>query len=157
MVDYSLAFVIRAQRAIAHGIADAGTFAELAAAEGVSIERIAELLQDDLNTEGPIFGKFMRSLRGAATASVRAAEQAGDIVGHSGIEDMDLDEVLAWIDEADPDDLAGVEESIDDQDVMWVAMLVDTCHICLPIHGTVMTRAEFKKEGMVPGAIHPAS
>ena len=157
MVDYSLAFVLRAQRAIEHGISDARTFQQLALASGVSIERVAEMLQEDLDNEGPIFGKFMRSLRGAAVASVGAAERTGEIIGHIDIDAMGLEEALSLadvediIDHADPDELGELERAADAQGVMWVCMLVGTCPNCLPIHGTVMTRGRFKADGLVPG------
>jgi len=153
---YDRAFAIRARRAVAHGIADAETFQALAAESGVSIERIAEMLQADLENEGPIFGKFMRSLRGAATSAVGEAQRVGMKLGSpesvANLKDLvslaDMEDV---IDDADPEELERLDDAAGDPLLMWVAMLVKTCNDCLPLHGAVMHQSQWEERGLVPG------
>lgn len=152
MIPYDQAFVIRARRAIDHGLADARAFVSLAKASGLSLDRTAELLQEDLENEGPIFGKFMRSLRGAAAASVETAARQGEVLGYlNRNREFNQDEIDYIIDGADPDDLAEAAGNADDEEVVYVAMLVNTCERCLPYHGTVMTRREWAERGIEPG------
>lgn len=157
MARYDHAFTLRARRALAHGIADAETFQALAVDSGVSVGRIAEMLQKDLENEGPIFGKFMRSLRGAATASVSEAQRTGMVLGSPESlahlkESMSLTELEDVIDDADPEELERLEEEAGDPPLMWIAMLVNTCNLCLPLHGSIMFKSQWEERGLIPGA-----
>lgn len=160
-MGYDRIFAILAKRAVAHGIADAAAFVELQAASGVSAEEIGRALEDDLANNGPIFGKFIRSLSDAAVSSVRSAEAAGAVVG--GMDEADLDEALRLaglddedflIDEADPDVLDDFGDKAANQPLMWVSMLEKTCYRCLPLHGTIRTRGEWQAVGLHPTVMH---
>lgn len=163
MTNYRDAFTIRAQRAVAHGIADARAYRQLAEASGLSLDQVAERLLADLEEEGPIFGKFMRSLRGAAVQSVELAERTGEVLGglsrdEALRESLSLADLEDVIDDADPGELADVADLAAQEEVMYVAMLENTCDRCLPWHGTVMSRAEFAERGIEPGPggnMHP--
>jgi hypothetical protein len=111
------------------------------------------MLIEDLETGGPIFGKFVRSLGDAAISSVLSAEQQG--------EDLEVMRFLDRVSGEDYDDLleaAYAEDLFDVSDVdiplMWVAELVNTCEQCLPLHGKIATEAEWLEMGFHPDTIH---
>lgn len=66
--------------------------------------------------------------------------------------------VLQAMESADPDAADVVEsEMADEIEMLWVAELRRTCHLCLPLHGKVKTIAEWKRIGLEPGLVHPAN
>ena len=81
MSRYDKVYERRARRAVEQGAIDLQTFMEDLVASGVSPDRIEDMLLDDLENEGPVFGKFIRSLTGAATSTVNSAERQGDMAG----------------------------------------------------------------------------
>jgi hypothetical protein len=175
MARYNEVFAALAQRAVDQGAVDAETFMRLAAETGMSERRIFEELARDLETNGPIFGKFLRSITGAAQATVVAAARQGQLMGDllaagfrgddgadaiyealTGIADGDGESIIQRaIDGADPDLAADIEAaSADLLEYTWVATLVNTCHLCLPLHGQTQTLEEWKALGFLPETIH---
>lgn len=181
------------------GNADIEAFIEAGVEEGASLESIQEMLLDDLDNDGPIFGQFFRNLRGAAAGSVVEAERQGESVQYianavrdnngvvvnslnglssaiksnpeilAGMESADeIEERLLRVAEggdalediinrADPRELALVERATEDSiELTSIAMLVNTCHICLPLHGISRTRAEWAEAGLLPSMRHPS-
>ena len=65
---------------------------------------------------------------------------------------VDLESV---VDDADPDTLEAIALEVAPlMRVVWVATLRDTCHRCLPLHGTEMLLSEFDELGLSPATIH---
>ena len=164
MPNYAQIYETLATRAARQGAIDFETLVEQLQAQGVDPDRIQQLLIDDLERDGPIFGKFLRSLIGAGESSVMAAERAGGFAATARMRAAD-DEALALlleraefglaIDEADPDALEEIEAVAADRIVeTWIATLQKTCHLCLPLHGRSMTHAEWLSLGLHPDTIH---
>lgn len=160
-MDYSELYAIRAQKAVDTGVVDFNALVEELIGDGVSAERINSMLIDDLENNGPIFGKFFRSLGYAGGASIKVAE----VQGATAAELMSLDDdIAAFAEEArlgarvrdgDPDALQAIEDAAERKRLTWVAALRATCPTCLPLHGKSMTLAEWKELGYRPGAVHP--
>ena len=68
-----------ASRAVKQASIDIEAFVDQLSESGASAERINELLMQDLANDGPLFGRFMRSLTGAAIATTTAAARQGEI------------------------------------------------------------------------------
>jgi hypothetical protein len=160
---YDTIYTLLANRAIAQGMVDLETFVAQMVGLGASPEHIEGLLLQDLETNGPIFGKFFRSLRGAATASVANAGNQGAMAGRmlTKPKTMEryfptdtLEDVTAAIQNAGPETLERIEQTSDDMPLMWQAMLKDTCHRCLPLHGRVLYGSQWKERGLHPSTIH---
>jgi hypothetical protein len=153
---YDKIYETLARRAVLQGGVDVETFLERAAEAGMPADAIEARLIRDVEEGGPIFGKFIRSLTGAATSSVMTAESQGEAAAQAYAEEMiSLTELEDVIDDADPDELEDIVEKLsDDIELIWVATLVNTCDRCLPLHGTVMTRAEWAESGYDPSTIH---
>lgn len=152
-------------RAIRQAILDVEAFAEQARIGKLNPERVQQLLLQDLDDAGPIFGKFFRGLGVAAQSSVMAAARAGELAGTiSASEEMrktadffgeDGKEAIgSAIDQADPEALEEIEQRAGTIEFMWVAELVNTCHLCLPIHGSIRTLNEWQELGLHPDTIH---
>ena len=62
-----------------------------------------------------------------------------------------LDELAA---KADPETASDIEDMAAQQQVTWVAMMINTCEYCLPLHGKTMSRAEWQEAGLDPETIH---
>jgi hypothetical protein len=163
MPRYDSIYRILARRAVREGGIDVESFVDQALEGGMDPERIQEQLLFDVENDGPIFGKFFRTLKGAAEGAVMAAERQGFAVGLINEDRADeeiarlrrlanMDDVL---DGADPEELAAVEEAGADRlELTWVAELRNTCHLCLPLHGKSLTRDEWDKLGKNPSTIH---
>jgi len=153
---YDKIYSTLAKRAVLQGGVDIETFMERAAEAGMPAAALEERLLRDVEEGGPIFGKFIRSLTGAATSSVMAAEQQGEAAAQAYAEEMiSLAELEDVINDADPDDLQDIVDKLaDDSPMIWVATLLNTCDRCLPLHGIVMTRAEWAEAGLDPSTIH---
>ena len=82
MVDYSDVYENLANRAIKQSIIDIESFVSQLLSAGVSEQRINEMLLEDFDSGGPIFGKLKRSLTGAVTSSSMAAIRQGEAVGY---------------------------------------------------------------------------
>lgn len=156
---YDLIYERLASRALKQGAIDLETFILQLIDSGISENRARELLLEDIENNGPIFGKFLRSLSGAATSSIGAAANTGTLLA-----DIDDDEFLKEmtslasmddvIDGADPKELDEIERSIGNAMFMWVATLINTCNRCLPLHGQILTKQEWAEQGLDPSTIH---
>jgi len=158
---YDEVYSRRARRAVQEGGIDITTFMEDMVAGGISPERLEELLLQDLEEGGPVFGKFLRSLSGAAESAVMAAERQGDMVGYASEEKayqelLGLSKMEDALDDADPELLETMEAAVNDE-FTWIATLENTCHLCLPLHGTSRTMEEWRTMGKHPDTIHPGS
>lgn len=149
-----------AERAIAQAEVDIEAMVQRLLANGARPDVIDGLLVDDLTTDGPIFGKFFRSLEGAATSSAAAAYNQGAGVADLVASETEIDEFLAVnklddvIRDADPEDIEAFESEADTEPVTWIAELKNTCHKCLPLHGKTLTRITWRQEGLDPATIH---
>jgi hypothetical protein len=144
-----------AERAVEQGGVDLRSLFRQAETAGMSAARFQERLLQDLEEGGPIFGKFFRSLGGAArsatAAAMRQGEFAGDVERFTGLANT----VGSIIDTADPASLQQLEDELGDSVALtWVAELVNTCHRCLPLHGTTRTLAQWQELGLHPETIH---
>lgn len=156
---YDKAWSALASRAVKQGAMNADTFLEMASASGMSGAEIERRLLDDLDNDGPIFGSFMRSLKGAAATTVLAAERQGAVAaamdGDAELERLlgvaSLDDV---IDDADPEALDEIAAAAATQEFVWIATLVNTCERCLPLHGHRRTLEEWDAMGLNPETIH---
>lgn len=144
-----------AERAVEQGGVDLRTLFRQAETAGLSPEVFQERLLRDLEEGGPIFGKFFRSLGGAArsasSAALRQGQFAGDVERFTGLART----VGSVIDRADPAELERIERELGDSEAQtWIAELVNTCHRCLPLHGTTRTAAQWAELGLHPLTIH---
>ena len=160
MPNYAQIYSRFADRAVRQSAIDMETMIDQLASQGVPIDRIEQLMLDDLEKDGPIFGKFLRSLTGAAESSVMAAERQGDIVGTASVRE-DLQRFLGRsefgleLDEADPEALEKAESDLADRlNYTWVATLINTCYQCLPLHGKTQSYADWLSSGLHPDTIH---
>jgi hypothetical protein len=173
MPNYSETFRLLAERAVAQGGIDAKTFMARTASAGISETRLMELLEQDLEQNGPIFGKFLRSMVGASQATITSAgsqgQRIGEIVARGfragggetieellGLAEGEGESVLRRvIDEADPDGAEEIERSMGTVlEYTWVATLIKTCERCLPLHGQTRTFEEWSELGFLPETIH---
>ena len=155
MPRYDRIYQALAERAVEQGGVDLRALFRQAEAAGMSADRFQERLLQDLEEGGPIFGKFFRSLggaaRGATAAAMRQGEFAGDVERFTGLAST----VGSIIDTADPELLGQLEDELGDRvPFTWVAELVNTCHRCLPLHGTTRTLAQWQELGLHPETIH---
>lgn len=151
-------------RAISQGGLDIQSFIDQAVELGMSEDAIQQRLLDDLESDGPIFGRFFRSLGGAAELSVNAAynqgSKVGDIDGDRELKRLlglrtNVNEFGSIIDVADPEAMQEIADAVAERDErMWVSELINTCFVCLPLHGTVRTMAEWDELGFDPSTIH---
>lgn len=149
-------------RAISQGGLDVETFVRQAIDSGMTEEHIQERLLNDLDTGGPIFGKFFRHLTSAAEGTAMSAHRTGGYMGDIATDPdmaelLDLADMDDVIEIADPEVMDDIQQGIADRlEYMWVAELRQTCHLCLPLHGTQMTMDEWWSRGLLPEFIHPA-
>lgn len=153
---YDKTYDLLAKRAVQQGGVDVETFMARATEAGMPMDVLEARLIQDVEEGGPIFGKFLRSLRGAATSSVMAAESQGEAAAQAFAEELiSLTELEDVMESADPDELAEIADELDDRaPYIWVAELVNTCERCLPLHGTVQPLAEWEASGFDPATIH---
>ena len=126
---------------------------------GLGADEIETRLLDDLETSGPVFGKFFRSLGAAAESATSTAFRQGQRVGSALEYDMDLVSILKrndldLIDDGDPEALAAVEASVRVMSEIWICTLKKTCDRCLPLHGKVLTSQEWDARGLIPDIMH---
>ena len=153
---YDRQYYALARKAAAQGAVDIQAFIDMAVNNGVSRERIHALIIEDIENNGPIFGKFLRSLAGAAESSVVSAKFQGETAARAYSQGLinlaDMDEAT---DIADPEALQSIEdETADLVAVTWIATSSNVCHLCLPLHGVTKTIAEWKELNLVPGQVH---
>ena len=153
---YDQLFSALARRAVRQGVVDIETFAERALASGMSPENLEERLLQDLEQGGPVFGKFTRSLGGAASSAVLAAEKQGEAAARAYAEELiSLSELDDLLEDADPEQMAEIAAMTSSRVAYtWVATLINTCHLCLPLHGKTMTREQWEADGLDPETIH---
>jgi len=127
---------------------------------GITRDAFERLLLEDLMDDGPIFGKLKSNLMGAAEQSILAAQEQGLIVGEAiqsaafDFEEMTEEQIDRMLAGEDPAAMMDVESRMDDVDYTWVAMLVNSCPYCVALHGTTMSKAEWKDSGHHPETIH---
>lgn len=169
MSRYDSVFAALAERAVLQGGIDVETFLRQHLDAGIPEDVIIQRLEDDLVNEGPIFGRFLRSLTGAATSSVLTATRQGELVGALDASDelnklvslasgegSALDAMVQQALETGDPEAAGLVEVMAAEVVeeTWVAELINTCHLCLPLHGKTRTRDEWTQLGLLPELIH---
>ena len=169
-MKYNKRYESLARRALKLASIDLETFVDNAIENKMSEAALQKNLINDLMNEGPIFGKFLRNLTGASQAAALSAHRAGirageiadaadsdpdgEIARLLNLADTDIGEI---IDSGDPDALDDLMQmAAPVVDLMWVAELVNTCELCLPLHGVVRTAEEWADEGLDPETIHPA-
>lgn len=154
---YDEIYATISKRAVEQANLDLESFTELAIAAGMTEEALRDALLDDLETGGPIFGRFIRGMESAADAAVSTAVDQGNNAGMAHAEKLiSRSELDIALDSGDPEDLAEIEAATEDRlFVTWIATLTNTCHLCLPLHGVTLTRAEWKQRGLDPSTVHP--
>lgn len=163
MPRYDRIYESVAERAIAQGVVDIESFFSLLINAGVPEGRILELMIDDAETNGPVFGKFLRGIKAAAGSAAMAAVRQGEMVGYVERNERlsrlvrvagDEQSLVDAIDNADPEAAEVIEAYADEESFTWVAELINTCHRCLPLHGTTLTMREWRERGLLPDTIH---
>ncbi len=160
-MNYADLYAIRAQKAVDIGTVDFNALVEELLADGVPADVINEMLIDDLENNGKIFGKFFRDLGAAGDTAISHA----DAQGSTAAEAVDLDDEIArFVEESelgdrardgDPHALEQIEDLADDQEMTWIATMRKTCAKCLPLHGKSMSRQEWRERGLRPRGVHP--
>lgn len=152
---YDLQYQVLVRKAIAQGGLNIESFVEQAVASGIPRERIQQLVLQDLEDEGPIFGKFFRDLTGSAQSAVAAARRQGEAAARAhGRQLISLSKLNDVVNDADPELLDAIERESGDIPLTWVATLKNTCHLCLPLHGTTRLASEWNDLGLDPQSIH---
>ena len=164
MARYDEIFQTLVERAVSQGGIDVDTFMRRAIQSGMSEDVLMNLLEEDLLNDGPIFGKFVRSMVGAARSSVMAAERQGEMVSYlledpkvrRLLQDLDVEEVAqSALANADPELSEEVERAVANRvEFTWIATLMKTCHVCLPLHGQTRSMLEWREMGKTPDTIH---
>lgn len=164
MARYDEIFQTLVERAISQGGIDVETFMRRAIQSGMSEDVLMSLLEEDLLNDGPIFGKYVRSMVGAARSSVMAAERQGETVSYI-LEDDEVREILqdlgleedarSALENADPELSEEVEAAVaGNVEYTWIATLMKTCHVCLPLHGQTRSMLEWREMGKTPDTVH---
>lgn len=153
---YDRQYEALARKAIEQGGVDIQAFVDLALNNGVSRERIHQMIIEDIENNGPIFGRFIRGLAGAAEASVVAAKHQGETAARSYAQGLiDLAEMKDATDIADPEALQSIEDDTAGRiPVTWMTASSNVCHLCLPLHGVTRTVEEWRELNLVPGQVH---
>jgi len=158
-VRYDKAYERLANRAIKQTAVDIQAFMQMAADSNISQDRLEEMMLDDLESGGPIFGKFIRSLSAAASSATQAASRQGAVL--ASIDESMLTETLTLADvadaamDADPEVIEEItSQTIQSEPMTWVATMVNTCARCLPLHGKTKTMTEWDELGLNPDTIH---
>lgn len=145
MARYNDVFRVLANRAVREGVIDIETFVERGMLHGMSAKAVESRLIADLDSGGPIFGKFVRSMSGAAASATLAASKQGEAVARAYAEKLislsEYDDILDAADPAEMEDVAGglAKTTL----YMWVATSTNTCDRCLPLHGKILTMDEW--------------
>jgi len=157
---YDRIYELLAGRGIRQTEIDLETYVAMATESGLSAQTIEEALLADLDEGGPIFGKFWRSLTGAAESSVSAAMRQGQTVGTILDYDkemaalMERREIADRVDDGDPELLAEIEAKAQDWLETWVCTLINTCLRCLPLHGKTLFHSEWGARGLTEDRMH---
>lgn len=170
MARYDASFATLARRAVAHGAIDVQALVDRLVSAGATDAAIGAALADDLFADGQVFGKFARSLQGAASASVMTASRQGEMMASGrrqleklrrmkSIDGSVLRELGLTLDEAVDDASPEAAEEVEDallHDVLftWVCTLVNTCNRCLPLHGKTRPMREWREDALLPELIH---
>ena len=166
MATYAELYAIRAQRAVDSGVIDFNALVDQLVADGVPTERINQMLVDDLENNGPIFGKFFRALEQSGDMAISHAEHQGSTAAEAISLD---DEIAAFVreterdgrsmaqlaQEGDAEALDTIEGLDDDREFTWICTMRKTCSQCLPLHGRTMSRREWRELGYRPRGMHP--
>ncbi len=124
-------------------------------------EALERFILTDMENDGPIFGRLTRNLMGGLEQGVMAAHGQGVVVGEAvgagfidlhGMTDEQIERVFAG---NDPETMAAMEDAVADRAFYtWVAVLVNSCPYCVALHGTEMTKDEWRASGHDPETIH---
>lgn len=162
MGNYAKNFERKVLRALKNADGDLDLLFSQAEDLGTTPDALERMLLNDLANNGPIFGKFLSNLMGAAESGLTSAQRAGITAGQITpqqradiLGDMSDDDYERLVFGGDPDDLEAIESSMASrEELVWVAELVNTCHLCLPLHGTALTLEEWRETGYDPETIH---
>lgn len=156
MARYDRIWSALVRRSVREGVTDAEAFIETALASGVPLDQIDARLLRDLDEGGPIFGKFTRSLEAAAGRAVQAAERQGEAVARAYAEELiSLSEMDDILEDADAEQIEALQKQLEPREMLvWIATLVNTCHLCLPLHGKSASREWWEAQGIDPENIH---
>jgi hypothetical protein len=169
MANYARTYQRLAKRAAQRGRIDLEAFIEQARDAKMSDADIERAILGDLINDGPVFGAFFRSLSGAGVKSTSAAYTSARDVG-SFLDDPEIekelkslealrnvDDIEEFLSSGDPDELEAFSDALDPelQSYVSVADFVNTCYICLPLHGHEMTKGEWQEQGLWPDQRHP--
>jgi hypothetical protein len=167
MPHYGRTYDRLARQAVSRTTTRLETFVESLRDAGLPDDQILDRIISDLTTDGPIFGGFFGELGSAGESSIIAAQGQGQSVGHVssqanlkelltkvGITDVDQF-VSAATSSADPDTAFDIEQvTKSNRFLVWVAVLQNTCHACLPLHGVRKSAEEWDLLGLNPSTIH---
>ena len=161
---YNRVWATLVRKAVREGGIDLATFVERGVEGGMSEGAIQQRLLDDLESNGPVFGRFFRALEGSASASTMAAyrqgENLGNIDGSKQLKRLlglreSVNEFGSVVDVANPDAMQEIADAVAERDERtWIAELRNTCHLCLPLHGVTRTMAQWNELGLHPDSIH---
>jgi len=167
MPHYGRTYSRLANQAVAQASVKLETFVGRLKDAGLPDKQIINRVVMDLESDGPIFGEFFGQLGGAGGSSIIAAQGQGQSIGHiestpalkSVLADVgitDVDKFLSdTIDDANPDDAFDAEQlTKSDRFLVWVSVLRNTCHACLPLHGVRKSAEEWEELGLDPSTIH---
>jgi hypothetical protein len=161
VADYAKLYDRLMSRALDQAAADLKAFFDDAASLGMSVEGAQARLAEDLETDGPIFGKFFRSLGGASEQSVLAAQRQGVVAGEimatpelDKLMDFAKIDLVAAVERGDAGQLAKAADAVADAAFVWVCALVNTCPRCLPLHNRRMSMTEWRALGLLPEIMH---
>jgi len=165
MGNYAKTLSRQIQRALRLAEGDLEALFANAADLGMSDEALASRLVTDLETNGPIFGRFFENLMGATEQSILSAQRQGIFIGEAladgqeavaaRLGDLSDDDWTELVGGNNPDAMEAFERGVlDDQEYTWVAALVKTCRFCLPLHGKTMKKSEWAESGWDPETIH---
>ncbi len=156
MPSYAKIFTRIMQRALTQADLDLRAFVEEAIGSGMSPKAIERRLMADLQDGGPIFGRFIQSLEGAAVKSTIAASNQGKYAAMAVERGLaSPQDVESLIERGDSEGLERLEDETQDRMRQTsIAELIDTCDVCLPLHGKTMTHAEWREEGLLPEQRH---
>lgn len=162
---YDKVFTNRVERALLAARGDLEAFFRDAIDLGMDPSMVEQVLLDDLASDGPIFGKFLNNITGAATSSTAEAIRQGDFIGQlhgsrklagtdvSVLSDSDIRKLAL---SGDAELAEQYKDAVSEHvEFMWVSdFAVNTCDRCLPLHGSVDTMRGWESRGLHPSTIH---
>lgn len=167
MPHYGRTYARIAQRTIRRAEATLEELVDRLRDAGLSDEDILVQALDDLDNDGPIFGGLFSGLESAGEAAIVAAGSQGQSIAHidgdAALRDVlasvgvsDVDRFLTeTLENGDPDAAFEAEQiTQSNRFLTWVAVLQNTCHACLPLHGVTKSAEEWQQLDLDPATIH---